>query len=711
MSTHASALPVGYKLDEYLIGRLLGHGGFGLTYLAQDTNLNALVAIKEFLPQEFAVRNAKSEVVAKSEFDAESYKWGLERFKEEARALARFKHPNIVRVSRLLEANGTAYMVMDFEPGMTLSQYLKRYGATLEEDLLLGMFLPVLDGLEALHRLNLVHRDIKPSNIYVRAYGGPMLIDFGAVRQAIGAQSRNLTSLVTPGYAPIEQYSSDGRQGAWSDLYAVGASIYYCMFGHAPADAARRSASLSDAGDDPYAAAVTRGQERYSKELLECVDWALQFRVRDRPQTAHEVREKLLKSPVRPRTIELPESLNEVPELQYGVMSAPTQPAATNRPQPTALLSGGASLPGYTHGGPRTDVLPGEATVVSLPTAHGPDSLNPFIEGTGHGDATQVLRSAPLVQRLRVQWQRLRGGALALWAKAQGPVSQQPNTQGPNTQNPSTLTSRLTQHLREPRSVRILITAVVVLALTATILTYSHRTGSDNQLYEAAVAANTAPAYQHYLDTCRSCTQRADAQAAIGRLQKSAKATELQARFKDLLDLGQLRAPANPNASSALHDLEAAVPDDPRLADDRNALDAALKAEQKKTEEQKATREAEARRLAKAAASRPKPSKTASAAPKPARGLASADEQMPKAVFAPQPKYPTDAKGVSGWVDLEFNVNVDGSTSSAEVVDSSPKGVFDDAALHAIHGWIFSPYTVNGVRERKRIRLRLQFKP
>src|SRR5690242_13941723 len=158
VSTHASALPVGYKLDEYLIGRLLGHGGFGLTYLAQDTNLNALVAIKEFLPQEFAVRNAKSEVVAKSEFDAESYKWGLERFKEEARALARFKHPNIVRVSRLLEANGTAYMVMDFEPGMTLSQYLKRHGPTLDEGKLLGLFLPVLDGLEALHRLQLVHQ-------------------------------------------------------------------------------------------------------------------------------------------------------------------------------------------------------------------------------------------------------------------------------------------------------------------------------------------------------------------------------------------------------------------------------------------------------------------------------------------------------------------------------------------------------------------------
>jgi TonB family protein len=694
LSTHANALPVGYKLDEYLIGRLLGHGGFGLTYLAQDTNLNALVAIKEFLPQEFALRNANSEVIAKSEFDAESYRWGLDRFKEEARALARFKHPNIVRVSRLIESNGTAYMVMDFEPGMTLSQYLKRYGATLDEDLVLGMFLPVLDGLEALHRLLLVHRDIKPSNIYVRAYGGPMLIDFGAVRQAIGAQSRNLTSLVTPGYAPIEQYTTDGRQGAWSDLYATGATIYYCMFGHAPADAARRSAALSDAGDDPYTNAVTRGQDRYSKPLLECVDWALQFRMRDRPQNAHEFRERLQSSPIRPRPIELPESLNEVPELQHGVLSAPTQPALTGRPQPTALLSGGVSLP-----------VPGEATVVSLPVARGPDSLNPFIEGTRNEDATEVLRRGPsLGTRLRVLFQRLRGTVSKALAAVEAPPARDPNTQSPNT-----LTSRLTQHLREPRSVRILVTLIVVLALTATILAYNRRTSTDKQLYDAAVAADTLAAYQHYLQSCRTCAQRSTAEAAVTRLQKTALVADLQDHFKGLLDHGQLKAPADPNAGSVLHALEVAAPDDPNIAGDRSSLEAALEAEEQRVAARKAEQQAAERRVAKAS-QRPKPGKTAHVAP-PQTAVASADEQMPKPVFALQPKYPSDAKGVSGWVDVEFNVNVDGSTSSAEVVGSQPKGVFDDAALHAIHSWVFSPYTQNGVRARKRIRMRIQFKP
>ena len=700
MATHANALAVGYKLDEYLIGRLLGHGGFGLTYLAQDTNLNSLVAIKEFLPQEFAIRGPHSEVVPKSEFDADSYKWGLDRFKEEARALARFKHPNIVRVSRLLESNGTAYMVMDFEPGMTLSQYLKRYGATLEEDVLLGMFLPVLDGLEALHRLQLVHRDIKPSNIYVRAYGGPMLIDFGAVRQAIGAQSRNLTSLVTPGYAPIEQYSSDGRQGAWSDLYALGASIYYCMFGHAPADAARRSAALSDAGDDPYALAAERGRERYSKELLECVDWALQFRVRDRPQSAHEFREKLCTSPVKPHTIELPESLNEVPELQYGVVSAPTQPAATNRPQPTALLSGGVSAPDFGGGQPRTDLM--EATVVSLPTARGPDSLNPFIEGSHRVDATQVLRGPSLMQRLMVQLKRFKASAVAALTAPQG----MPNTQGPNTQGPNTLTSRLTQHLKEPRSVRILITAAVVLAVLTTILIYSRRVGNDKDLYAAAVSAGTASAYQHYLDSCRGCSQRADAQAAIARLQKVDQVANLQSSFRDLLARKQLRAPADPSADGVLHELEALAPDDSHLAEDKAALATALKAEE--TRKPAVRRPVPMRRVAKAATPR---KTTARTVPKVAATAPAPRGDQPKLQYGPPPKYPSDAKGVSGWVDVEFNVNVDGTTSDMEVVASNPPGVFDDAALHAVHNWVFVPYTANGLRERKRVRMRIPFKP
>ena len=675
MSTHANALAIGHRLQEYIIGRLLGHGGFGLTYLAQDTNLNSLVAIKEFLPQEFATRNADNSVVPKSEFDAESYTWGLERFKEEARALARFKHPNIVRVSRLLEANGTAYMVMDFEPGLTLSQYLKRNGPTLEEGKLLGLFLPVLDGLEALHRLQLVHRDIKPSNIYVRAFGGPMLIDFGAVRQAIGAQSRNLTSLVTPGYAPIEQYSSDGRQGAWSDLYAVGATLYYCMFGHAPADAARRSAAISDGSQDPITSAVSRGAQQYSSQLLECVDWALQFRVRDRPQSAHEVRERLRTSPVPPQVIEVPESLQEVPELQHGVVSVPTMPGSSRKygQQPMSLS------------------IPESATVVSLPTEHH-DSLGPLIEGTRRLDVpTPEVQRDPLLSKLKpllAAWRRR-------WSEALESASQEPNT----------LTGRIAQQLREPKGVRMALSTLVIVALGLSIFVFARGDGGDAARYQAAVTAGSIEAYQQYLLACHGCAHQAEARTALEGLKKAAATAALETQFKDLLANKQLVAPAKPNAADTLQQLEVTAPDDAYIPQAKSALAEALKAAQPAPVNKPAT---QPRRSANV---KPKSASKASTQKRKTPALA-ANEVMPKPLYAPAPKYPSSIKDkVKGWVDLEFTVNVDGSTSSIDVVDASPKGVFDDVAMHAVHGWVFSPYTLNGERQRHRIRMRIDFKP
>ncbi|HSC47612.1 MAG TPA: TonB family protein [Gammaproteobacteria bacterium] len=614
MSTHVSALAIGHRLQEYLIGRLLGHGGFGLTYLAQDTNLNSLVAIKEFLPQEFAVRGADSAVIPKSDFDADSYRWGLDRFKEEARALARFKHPNIVRVSRLLEANGTAYMVMDFEPGMTLSQYLKRFGPTLDEGRLLGLFLPVLDGLEALHRLQLVHRDIKPSNIYVRAYGGPMLIDFGAVRQAIGAHSRNLTSLVTPGYAPIEQYSSDGRQGAWSDLYAVGASLYYCMFGHAPADAARRSALISDGAPDPYVTSLSEGAGRYSGELLASVDWALQFRVKDRPQSAHDFREHLRESPVPPQIVELPESLDEVPELKHGVLSAPTISADPYMSLPSSIASDLTSARTRAN----TDLL--------TPGALEATSVNPASVDRGGAQ-----KFAAFLRRLRERFTPM---------------------PAPLTSTHTTLTSRIGQHLREPRSVRIALSGFVVLAIAGAIWSFGGRVSAEQKLYDTAAAANTAAAYQQYLDSCRQCEHRADAQEALARLQK---AESLATRPKT----------------------EAKVPHASGSEAERTPLKAAARK-----------------------------------APKSAKQVAAAGETLPQPLYTPAPKYPSDVKGgARGWVELEFTVNVDGSVTDIEILGSQPKGVFDRAATHAVHDWLYKPATLNGARERKRIRTRIEFKP
>jgi len=302
-----SPLPVGFELHEYRIERVLGHGGFGVTYLARDRHLNAQFAVKEFLPRDIAMRTRKGEVKPSESKHADDYAWGLDRFKREARALARFKHPNIVRVARMLEANNTAYMVMEFEVGLTLSEYLRGHSSRLTESELLGVFMPILDGLGDLHAVDLIHRDIKPGNIYLRK-NGPMLLDFGSARQVVGTgEDHALTALVTPGYAPLEQYSNDERQGPWSDLYAVGASMYMCMFGSAPIDATKRSAALSEGELDPYQSAVVRGAGQFSPGVLGAVDWAMALRMRDRPQAAIDLKARLSEGSVSPTTVKIPD--------------------------------------------------------------------------------------------------------------------------------------------------------------------------------------------------------------------------------------------------------------------------------------------------------------------------------------------------------------------------------------------------------------------
>jgi formylglycine-generating enzyme required for sulfatase activity/serine/threonine protein kinase len=307
VATTPSPLPIGTELHEYRIERVLGHGGFGVTYLARDRHLNAQFAIKEYLPRDCAHRTKKGRVEPTDGAHADDYAWGLDRFKREARALARFKHPNIVRVARMLEANNTAYMVMEFEVGLTLSEYLRGHSSRLTEAELLGVFLPILDGLDHLHAVDLIHRDIKPGNIYLRK-NGPMLLDFGSARQMRGeGEDRELTALVTPGYAPLEQYSADERQGPWSDLYATGASMYVCMFGAPPIDATKRSAALAEGELDPYEPAVTRGAGQFSPPVLEAVDWALALRMRDRPQAAAELRQRLAAGAVAPLSVRIPD--------------------------------------------------------------------------------------------------------------------------------------------------------------------------------------------------------------------------------------------------------------------------------------------------------------------------------------------------------------------------------------------------------------------
>ena len=283
------ALPVGTRIESYEISSILGVGGFGITYKGYDHSLHCDVAIKEYLPSGLALRTTDgATVIPKSDQDKKYYEYGLKRFLEEARILAKFKERSIVRVSRFLESNGTAYLIMDYEDGESLAEYLQKCGVLGEAEIL-DIMLPVLEGLSAVHAKDFLHRDIKPGNIYLRKNGPPVLLDFGAARQALGEQTRALTGMVTPGYAPFEQYNSRSKQGPWTDLYSIGATMYHCIAGKAPAESPDRIAALQEQEADPMPPAVAAGQGRYRPEFLAVVDAMLAPLPKDRPQHIEQV--------------------------------------------------------------------------------------------------------------------------------------------------------------------------------------------------------------------------------------------------------------------------------------------------------------------------------------------------------------------------------------------------------------------------------------
>ncbi|MCZ6862868.1 MAG: protein kinase [Alphaproteobacteria bacterium] len=281
---HAHALPGGYQLFEYKITRVLGHGGFGITYLAWDTNLEKNVAIKEYLPVEFAIRMGDVSVKPRSSADEEDYKWGLERFLKEAQTLAVFRHPSIVAVYRFFEEHGTAYMVMEYEDGEAFSSVMKRKRGKFTEAELIDLLMPLLDGLAAVHKSGYLHRDIKPGNIYIRENGSPVLLDFGAARHAIGKKSQSLTSIVTPGYAPMEQYFADGNQGPWTDIYAMAGILYQAISGSVPAEAPARIKN------DPHEPISQTSPKGFSETFLAAVDCALLVDEELRPQNVSDWR-------------------------------------------------------------------------------------------------------------------------------------------------------------------------------------------------------------------------------------------------------------------------------------------------------------------------------------------------------------------------------------------------------------------------------------
>lgn len=283
-SSYASALPIGGDLLDFRIQSVLGVGGFGITYLAQDLLLQKNVAIKEYFPSGQVMRAGDGTVTVNASHVAEEYRAGLDRFLQEARTLAGFTHPNIVRVNRFFSANGTGYMVMDYEEGRSLKQLVEQRSGALSEDEIRQIMSPLLEGIEKVHEAGFLHRDIKPENVFVRDDGTPVLIDFGSARRAVAATGRNLTALVSPGYAPFEQYTPDGDQGPWSDIYALAGVMYYMVTRTVPPDA------LSRIKSDTVSEGLADARSRYRPALIAAIEYGLAQDESRRPQQVAEWR-------------------------------------------------------------------------------------------------------------------------------------------------------------------------------------------------------------------------------------------------------------------------------------------------------------------------------------------------------------------------------------------------------------------------------------
>jgi len=300
----------GTVLDRYKIIRVLGAGGFGITYLAEDIQLGMEVVIKEYFPNEFAIRNNDSTIIAKTS-SIEAFSKGLQRFKEEAQILARFSHPSIVKILGYFEENQTGYFVMEYEEGIDLAQYLKDKGTPLGQEEILSIIMPILEGLKEVHSLKYLHRDIKPANILLRNKKGPVLIDFGASKLALGEVSKSITSMLTEGYAPLEQYSTNVKQqGPFTDLYAVGAVIYKMITQEVPPSAQTRSYDLLQDGEDPLKLLITLKISGYDESFLKAIDRTLSLKAKDRPQTVQDFQADIVGELIYEKKEVLPSSEN-----------------------------------------------------------------------------------------------------------------------------------------------------------------------------------------------------------------------------------------------------------------------------------------------------------------------------------------------------------------------------------------------------------------
>ena len=291
------ALPNGHPLEEYLIDRQLSLGGFSIVYLAKGPD-GRQVAIKEYLPNSLALRTDGQFKPTISNDHLGAFRYGMKCFFEEGRALARLSHPNVIRVLNFFRANETVYMVMEYEHGRTLQEFIQKHQGHISERFIRGVFTRMLNGLREVHAHKLLHLDLKPSNIYLRTDNTPVLIDFGAARQTLSTDQPMLKPMYTPGFASPEHYGSRQDLGPWSDIYSVGASMYACLAGNAPQAADERLKK------DTLMPAMIRWDGQFSDRLLEIIDWCLNLNHLYRPQSVFALQKALVEvvTPPTPKT-------------------------------------------------------------------------------------------------------------------------------------------------------------------------------------------------------------------------------------------------------------------------------------------------------------------------------------------------------------------------------------------------------------------------
>ncbi|MEM5342202.1 serine/threonine-protein kinase [Paraburkholderia azotifigens] len=356
------ALPIGTRVAEFEIKGLIGEGGFGIVYLAYDTQLGRNVALKEYMPSALASRGSRAEVTVRSERHEETFRAGLKSFVNEARLLAQFDHHSLVKVYRFWEANRTAYMVMPYYEGVTLRDALRVKQAPPDEAWLRTLLTSLISALDVMHRAQCYHRDIAPDNILLlKDSGRPLLLDFGAARRVIGDMTQALTVILKPGYAPVEQYAEidSMRQGPWTDIYALAAVIYFAIVGKTPPPSVSRMMS------DSYVPLATQAAGRYSATFLKAIDHALAVKPEERPQN------------VRSLAAELGLALGGQDGANDEAVASASLRAATHAAQGDMAASGTGSVPRSGTAAPDDPA----ASVPRAPASSGPASAAPATRG------------------------------------------------------------------------------------------------------------------------------------------------------------------------------------------------------------------------------------------------------------------------------------------------------------------------------------------